>query len=325
VDGSGNLYIADSGSQRIRKVDTSGMISTVAGSGTAGYNGDGGTASSAQLSNPKGVAVDGSGNLYIADYGNHRIRKVEDRIITPAPELTVTIGPGAAADSVKATITGAASSKYVVNISDSAMSTPYVGDAAPTSGANLVDGYTSGVDMTTGVAVGKYLQVYDVDTQGNVVTFYQKQLSVEDIKAAGGGVDSGVAEDYTITNGTGTENYENIYNDDKLVESIYISTDVVTKPADKVIERGVLKTSKTINSLGVLSSPYDGKISSGYGPRADGFHEGIDIVAISGSCKGANAYASLSGTVIQACYSSGLGNNVKIDNGNGFILIYAHL
>ncbi len=77
VDGSGNLYIADWSNQRIRKVDADGSISTVAGDGTEGYSGDGGAATAAQLSGPSGVAVDGSGNLYIADSGNQRIRKVD--------------------------------------------------------------------------------------------------------------------------------------------------------------------------------------------------------------------------------------------------------
>ena len=77
LDGSGNLYIADTLNHRIRKVDSSGNISTVAGTGTAGFSGDGAAATAAQLSNPQGVAVDGSGNLYIGDRGNHRIRKVD--------------------------------------------------------------------------------------------------------------------------------------------------------------------------------------------------------------------------------------------------------
>ena len=76
VDGSGNLYIADAGNNRIRKVDLNGVITTVAGNGTQGFTGDGGAASSAELSGPIDVAVDSSGNLYIADNGNRRIRKV---------------------------------------------------------------------------------------------------------------------------------------------------------------------------------------------------------------------------------------------------------
>ena len=76
-DGAGNLYIADQNNARIRKVDASGMITTVAGDGTRGYSGDGGAATAAQLNRPSGVAPDGAGNLYIADVNNHRIRKVD--------------------------------------------------------------------------------------------------------------------------------------------------------------------------------------------------------------------------------------------------------
>jgi sugar lactone lactonase YvrE len=77
VDGTGNVYITDSGNQRIRKVSAAtGVITTVAGNGIDhGDLGDNGPATSASLS-ASGVAVDGSGNIYIADGGNSRIRKV---------------------------------------------------------------------------------------------------------------------------------------------------------------------------------------------------------------------------------------------------------
>ncbi|HMD69739.1 MAG TPA: hypothetical protein VKF41_00265 [Bryobacteraceae bacterium] len=78
-DSAGNLYIADSG--RIRKV-SNGVITTVAGIGTFGFSGDNGPATSAQLNYPGSVAVDPAGNLYIADTGNHRIRKVSGGVIT---------------------------------------------------------------------------------------------------------------------------------------------------------------------------------------------------------------------------------------------------
>ncbi|MBC8432063.1 MAG: tandem-95 repeat protein, partial [Desulfobacterales bacterium] len=77
VDNAGNLYIADDSNHRIRKVDTSGVITTVAGNGSGGYSGDNGPATNARLYYPRRVAVDNAGNLYIADYRNHRIRKVD--------------------------------------------------------------------------------------------------------------------------------------------------------------------------------------------------------------------------------------------------------
>jgi sugar lactone lactonase YvrE len=78
LDGDGDLFIVDSGNDRIREVDlASGDIRTVAGNGTAGYSGDGGPATAAELSNPFGIALDAVGNLFIADYGNQRIREVD--------------------------------------------------------------------------------------------------------------------------------------------------------------------------------------------------------------------------------------------------------
>ncbi|HSY17616.1 MAG TPA: immunoglobulin domain-containing protein [Candidatus Acidoferrales bacterium] len=76
LDGVGNLFIADAGNHRIRKVNTSGIITTVAGNGTATYAGDTGAATNASFSGPQGVTVDGAGNLYVADTGNNRVRKV---------------------------------------------------------------------------------------------------------------------------------------------------------------------------------------------------------------------------------------------------------
>ncbi len=81
VDGQGNLYIADESNHRVRKV-SNGVITTVAGTGTKGFSGDGGQATSAQLYSPEDVAVDGQGNLYIADESNHRVRKVSNGVIT---------------------------------------------------------------------------------------------------------------------------------------------------------------------------------------------------------------------------------------------------
>ena len=76
IDSAGDIFIADSGNNRVREVLTSGIIVTVAGNGVAGFAGDGGPAVSAQFSNVQGIAVDSSGNLFVADSGNNRVRKV---------------------------------------------------------------------------------------------------------------------------------------------------------------------------------------------------------------------------------------------------------
>jgi RHS repeat-associated protein len=77
VDDSGNIYIGDTANGRIRKVDTNGIITTVAGNGTSGFSGDGGSATVASLNRPVGLSVDNSGNIYISDNKNYRIRKVD--------------------------------------------------------------------------------------------------------------------------------------------------------------------------------------------------------------------------------------------------------
>ena len=77
MDTAGNLYIAEGFNDRVRRVDGSGTITTVAGTGVEGHSGDGGPATSAQLHGPGGLAVDAAGNLYIADQGNYRVRRVD--------------------------------------------------------------------------------------------------------------------------------------------------------------------------------------------------------------------------------------------------------
>jgi uncharacterized protein (TIGR03437 family) len=91
VDSTGNVYIADFGNSTIRKIDSKGNISTVAGTGVWGYSGDGGSAAKAQLAAPYSLAIDGSGNLYVADIGNTNIRKIttDGNIQTIVSNVTV--------------------------------------------------------------------------------------------------------------------------------------------------------------------------------------------------------------------------------------------
>src|ERR1700722_14118350 len=89
IDTSGNLYIADIGHSLIRKVTPTGILSTVAGNGTQGYAGDNGSAASAELNGPGGLAVDTAGNIYISDTQNNRVR-----MVNPAGTITTVAGNG---------------------------------------------------------------------------------------------------------------------------------------------------------------------------------------------------------------------------------------
>ncbi|MHB8258722.1 MAG: NHL domain-containing protein [Bacteroidia bacterium] len=90
-DGTGNLFIADVGNNRIRKINTLGIINTIAGTGVGGYSGDGGQATAAKFNGPDGVTFDTKGNLYIADYSNNRIR-----VVNTAGIITTIVGTGVA-------------------------------------------------------------------------------------------------------------------------------------------------------------------------------------------------------------------------------------
>ncbi len=101
-DGFGNIYISDEGNY-IRKINAAGIISTIAGNGTATYSGDGGPASAATVNIPYGLALDGAGNLYFADRSNHRIRKINTSgVISTVAGTGV---PGFTGDGVQATAT----------------------------------------------------------------------------------------------------------------------------------------------------------------------------------------------------------------------------
>ncbi|MBL7490820.1 protein kinase [Frankia sp. AgB1.9] len=89
VDARGDLYIADAGDDRIRRVDTHGIITTVAGTGAHGFGGDGGTATAAQFRFPRSLALGPDGSLYVADLSNERIRK-----ISPQGVITTIAGNG---------------------------------------------------------------------------------------------------------------------------------------------------------------------------------------------------------------------------------------
>jgi NHL repeat len=110
ADSAGNVFIADTGNNRIRKVLPGGIIATVAGNGSSGYSGDGGPAMNAQLNEVTGVATDATGNLFIADFRNYRVRKISaDGTITTVAGGGAEFGDGGPA-------TGAIVSPYSVAV-----------------------------------------------------------------------------------------------------------------------------------------------------------------------------------------------------------------
>jgi sugar lactone lactonase YvrE len=139
VDSMGNVYIADAGSNRIRKVDTSGNMTTIAGSGVLGFDGDG-PATSHALSSPTGIAFDNSGNLLIADYGNDRIRRVD-----AGGNMTTIVGVG---------------------------SPGFSGDGGLAIYANLNSPRDVAVDSTGNIFIADSTnnRVRKVDTSGNITT-----------------------------------------------------------------------------------------------------------------------------------------------------------
>jgi uncharacterized protein (TIGR03437 family) len=143
VDSAGNLYVSDSDNQRIRRV-SNWVITTVAGSGTSGFGGDGGPAASAQLLLPSGVAVDSAGNLYIADSGNDRIRQL-------VPSSASTVGCVYSINQSTQAF-GAAGGSSSVGVLTSAAACPW-----------LAGSYMDWITVTpSGVASGTALMTYTV-------------------------------------------------------------------------------------------------------------------------------------------------------------------
>jgi uncharacterized protein (TIGR03437 family) len=128
VDSTGVVYISDTVNGRVRKIDTKGVITTFAGGVEKGYSGDGAAATSARLWFPSGLALDGSGNLYMADYGNHTVRK-----ITSSGTISTVAGTG----NWGATGDGSAASKATLespmSLAIDAAGNIYIGDVGSQS------------------------------------------------------------------------------------------------------------------------------------------------------------------------------------------------
>ena len=196
VDSAGNLYIADSGNQRIRKVDSTGTITTIAGTGELGFSGDGGPAVEAELRSPRGVAVDSAGNVYIADYRNRRIRKVDSTgtITTiagtgefgfsgdggPAVEAELRSPHSVAVDSAGNVYITDSSDRRIRKVDSTGTITTiagtgeccFSGDGGPAVEAELYDPLGVAVDSAGNVYIADYRnrRIRKVDSTGTITT-----------------------------------------------------------------------------------------------------------------------------------------------------------
>ncbi len=146
LDSSGNLYFAESGSGRVRKITPAGIITTVAGNGATGFAGDGGPATSAKLYYPTSVAIDALGTFYIADSNNHRIRAV-----SPAGIISTFAGNGIPAFVGDSGPAVSASLYYPGSVAVDSTGTVYIGDSTNYRIRKVVGGVIS-TFAGTGVA-----------------------------------------------------------------------------------------------------------------------------------------------------------------------------
>ncbi|WP_224995256.1 MBG domain-containing protein [Cesiribacter sp. SM1] len=175
VDGSGNLYVSDEGNHRIRKVDTSGRITTIAGTGDIGFSGDGGAALEAEFYYPGGLALDATGNLYVADYGNHRIRKISTN-----GTITTIAGTGVAGFSGDGGAATKAQLNYADDLATDAAGNLYISDRSnyrirklnkagiiTTIAGTGVAGFSGDGGLATNATVG-YTASVSVDAAGSI-------------------------------------------------------------------------------------------------------------------------------------------------------------
>jgi trimeric autotransporter adhesin len=177
ADKLGNVYISDGVAHRIRKVNSSGVVTTIAGTGVAGYSGDGGPASLAQLNRPLGMFLDGLGNLYVNDHDNYRIRKIDTTGV-----ITTIAGNGLAG---------------------------YSGDGGPATAASIRTGYLISVDSSGKnifIPDGINYRIRRVNELGTITT-----IAGTGVNGFSGEGDNATSAQVSNTNAAVTDNLGAIY------------------------------------------------------------------------------------------------------------------
>jgi uncharacterized protein (TIGR03437 family) len=335
VDSSGNIYIADTLNNVVRKVSSSGTITTVAGNGTAGYGGDGGAATAAQLNRPQGIAVDANGNVYVADTQNARVRKISGGAIatvagsgTPgyggdggaatAAQLFVPIG--IAVDSAGNLYIADFTNNRVRKVSTSGViatvagngNAGYSGDGGPAADATL--------NGPTDVAVDSNGNLYIADLNNDVV----REISDGNIMTvAGNGLpgvagDGGPATAALVGNPTGlaVDSAGNIYiaSGSATVRKVYAGTGYITTIAGNGTRGysgdGGLATAGELNGPIAVAVASNGNVYV-----ADSANNAIRLLIFSGYqlsiAAAANAASNLTGPVsggdVVVFYGAGMG------------------
>ncbi len=231
IDSNGNLYIADRLNERIRMVSALGVLSTVAGTGTSGFSGDGGAATSGNLYTPSGIAVDGQGNLYIGDYFNNRLREVSfGRVIsTLAGNGTFALSgdggalPSAMLQQPNDVVSDSAGNLYILDAQNQVVRKVTPAGVLSTVAGNGVAGYNgdnipavqASLNYPKGIAVDASSNLYIADYINNLVRKVDANGVISTFAGGGGSSigDGGPATNAVLTNpyGVAVDAARNVY------------------------------------------------------------------------------------------------------------------